>query len=106
MRAILAIPAFRRLFVASVANATAGSVLVLILGIWVKGLTDSNRMAAGVLFVMAVPLVFAPAIGQVVDRFRRGPLVVTVNVTNAAVVSPLLTVDRPADVWIIYSVAV
>ena len=80
--------------------------LWLALGIWAKTLTGSNAAAGMVIFaVMAPPVLMAPVTGMLVDRVRRRPLLVAVNLGTAAAVLLLLLVRDADRVWLIYAVA-
>jgi MFS family permease len=106
MRALLRRPDFRTLFLGVVATMVGESALVLVLAIWVKDLTDSNSLAGLTLFAVGAPVLAAPLLGWVVDRFRRRPFLVAVVVATALVVAPLMLVRDRDDVWIIYVVGV
>ena len=89
-----------------VLSLTGSSALWLALGIWVKSLTGSTAAAGMVIFaVLAPPVLLAPAAGMLVDRVRRRPLLVAVNLVNAAAVALLLLVRGSDQLWLIYAVA-
>ncbi|MET7421182.1 MFS transporter [Dactylosporangium sp. NPDC005555] len=73
-------------------------------GIWVKDMTGSSAAAGMIFFAFAAPLLLAPVAGLLADRFRRRPLLVCTNLVVGAAVLLLLTVDGPADVWLVYVV--
>ncbi|GAA3197625.1 hypothetical protein GCM10010532_016080 [Dactylosporangium siamense] len=73
-------------------------------GIWVKTLTGSDTAAALTFLCFTAPAVLAPLLGLLVDRVRRGPLLVWANLAGAAMLAPLLFVDGREDVWLIYLV--
>jgi Major Facilitator Superfamily len=75
-------------------------------GIWVKTLTGSDTAAALTFLCFSAPAVLAPPLGLLVDRVRRGPLLVGANLAGAAMLVPLLFVDGREDVWLIYVVMV
>lgn len=104
MRTVLRRPDFRLLFLGLVCSMTAESTMVLALAVWVKDLTGSDGMAGATVFAMIAPMVLAPVVGWVVDRFRRRPFLVTANVGTALVLTPLFLVRERDDVWIIYVV--
>nr|MDT0661723.1 MFS transporter [Micromonospora sp. DSM 115978] len=106
MGTILRRPDFLLLFGGLIASRIAESVMLLALAIWVKDLTGSDAMAGATIFAMAAPMLLAPLIGWMVDRFRRRPFFIAVNLTTAACLSPLYAVRGPADVWIVYLVSV
>jgi MFS family permease len=79
--------------------------IFIALGVWMKDLTDSNSAAGLVFFALALPSLFSPLAGLVVDRVsRRKVMVVTYSVEAVAVLSLLFVHDR-SDIWIIYAVA-
>ena len=73
-------------------------------GIWVKSLTGSNGAAGLVFFFFLAPAVAAPLAGLVVDRVRRRPLLVALNLLGALILVPLFAVHDAGDVWIVYVV--
>jgi MFS family permease len=73
-------------------------------GIWVKSLTGSNGAAGLVFFFFLAPAVAAPLAGLVVDRVRRRPLLVALNLLGALILVPLFAVQDAGDVWIVYVV--
>jgi MFS family permease len=80
--------------------------MFIVLGVWAKDLTDSNAAAGLVFFALAVPSMFSPLAGLVVDRVsRRRVMLVTYAVEAAGVLALLLVHDR-GDMWILYAVTV
>ncbi len=96
---------FTRLFAGTTTSMLGDSVMLLVLSMWVKTLTDSNGAAGLTFFWMMVPALFAPLYGMYIDRIKRKPLLVWGNVISALMVLPLLLVQDGGDVWIIYVVA-
>jgi MFS family permease len=85
---------------------TGSSALWLALGIWVKSLTGSTAAAGMVIFaILAPPVLLAPVAGMLVDRVRRRPLLVIVNLANGAAVLLLLLVRGSDQLWLIYLLA-
>jgi MFS family permease len=79
--------------------------IFIALGVWMKDLTDSNSAAGLVFFALALPSLFSPLAGLVVDRLsRRRVMIVTYSVEAVVVLSLLFVHDR-SDAWIIYAVA-
>ena len=79
--------------------------IFIALGVWMKDLTDSNSAAGLVFFALALPSLFSPLAGVVVDRVsRRWVMIVTYSVEAVVVLSLLFVHDR-SDIWIIYAVA-
>jgi Na+/melibiose symporter-like transporter len=96
---------FRLLLAGQTLSMFGDTALFLALGVWVKQLTGSNGAAGAVFLVLAMPYVFAPFGGLLVDRVRRRPLMIGVDLSTAAVVLLLFFVHGRGDVWIIYAVA-
>ncbi|GAA1936687.1 MFS transporter [Kitasatospora viridis] len=59
------------------------SALWLALGVWIKQLTGSNSAAGLAFFVLALGNLTAPLAGLPVDRVRRRPLLIAVNLAAA-----------------------
>jgi MFS family permease len=81
------------------------SAMFLVLGIWAKDLTGSNAAAGLVFFVLALPQMFEPLAGWVVDRLPRRPVLMASHGALAVVMLLLLLVDGREDLWLIYLVA-
>ncbi|MER7518821.1 MFS transporter [Streptomyces sp. NPDC126499] len=78
----------------------------LVSGIWVKSLTGSDALAALTAFALWAPALLGPLLGAVVDRVRRRPLLVAVNLAMAALLPLLLWVDRADRIWLMFAVLV
>jgi MFS family permease len=106
VRSVLRNRNLRILLGADALSLTGSSALWLALGIWVKALTGSNAAAGLVIFaILGPPVLLAPAAGMLVDRVRRRPLLVTVNLVTAAAVLLLLLVGDAGDLWLVYAVS-
>jgi MFS family permease len=105
MRSVLKRPDFRRLFAGLFFSMTAESILLLALAIWVKDLTGSNGLAGAAIFAVVAPIIFAPLLGFLVDRYRRKPFLVVVLLLSVVLLVPLFLVHDRGDIWIIYAVA-
>src|SRR6202012_2654267 len=79
------------------------SALWLAMGIWVKQRTGSNSAAGLVFFAFICGPCLAPLTGLLVDRVRRRPLLITVNLATGALVCLLLLSGGPR-LWLIYPV--
>ena len=79
--------------------------LIIVLAVWAKALTNSNTAAGLVFFALALPSIFSPLAGVVVDRVRRRRLLVVVYSIESVVVLSLLFVHDRSDVWILYAMA-
>jgi MFS family permease len=94
-----------RIYLAGQSRSVIGdSALWLAMGIWVKILTGSNSAAGLTFFAFICGCLLAPVSGVVVDRVRRRPLLVGVNLGTAAAVCALLLVHGRGQVWVIYVV--
>ncbi|MET8770583.1 MFS transporter, partial [Streptomyces sp. NPDC004658] len=82
------------------------SSLWLASGVWVKELTGSDGLAALCLLAMWAPTLAGPALGTLADRFRRKPLLITVNLGLAALLPALFAVDSPGRLWLLFAVLV
>jgi MFS family permease len=80
--------------------------MFIVLGVWTKDLTGSNSAAGLVFFALALPSLFSPLAGLVVDRLPRRPLLMWTYAAEAVVVLSLLFVHDRGAVWIIYAVTV
>ncbi|MEV5172768.1 MFS transporter [Streptomyces flaveolus] len=89
-----------------VVSAFGTSSLWLASGVWVKELTGSDGLAALCLLAMWAPTLAGPALGTLADRFRRKPLLITVNLGLAALLPGLFAVDSPGRLWLLFAVLV
>lgn len=103
-RALLARSDARRYLAGQTLSLLGNSSLWMAAAIWVKTLTGSNGAAGLTFFFFLVPAIAAPLAGLVVDRVRRRPLLIWLNLAGAVVLVPLLAVRDAGDVWIVYVV--
>ncbi|MEW2288916.1 MFS transporter [Streptomyces sp. NPDC047841] len=89
-----------------VVSAFGTSSLWLASGVWVKELTGSDGLAALCLLAMWAPALAGPALGTLADRFRRRPLLITVNLGLAALLPVLFAVGSPGRLWLLFAVLV
>lgn len=95
------------LFLAAVVVSGFGSsAMTLAAGIWVKSLTGSDSLAALALFAVWLPVLCGPLLGALADRLPRKPLLVVTNLTMAALLTTLTTVDSAGRVWLLFAVLV
>jgi MFS family permease len=106
MRDVLRLRGTRVLLIGETTSTLGDWALLLALAIWVKTLTNSNSLAGLVLLAMTAPSLAAPLYGWIVDRFRRKPFLIAVNLLSALAIASLLLVNGRRDVWIIYVVCV
>jgi MFS family permease len=104
MRRLLAIPEARLYLVGQTLSLVGDTSLWLAVGIWAKSLTGSSGAAGLVFFAFTLPQLVGPLAGVLVDRVRRRPLLLAVNLLTAVGVLPLLLVRDAGDVWILYAV--
>ncbi|MFD0331096.1 MFS transporter [Streptacidiphilus monticola] len=104
MKALLGQRDIRLLVLARFVDMLGDNVMWIALGIWIKELTGSDSAAGMSFFVFVLGSLFAPFGGVVVDRVRRGPLIVVLNLVAVLVVLPLLLVHGRGEVWLIYAV--
>ena len=96
-----------RVFVAGWTASVFGDwAMFIVLGVWTKDLTWSNSAAGLVFFALALPSLFSPLAGLVVDRLPRRPLLIWTYAVEAVVVLSLLFVHDRGDMWLIYAVTV
>lgn len=96
----------RRYLLALAASLVGNSAMSLVAGIWVKSLTGSDSAAGLVAVGIYAPSLAAPVVGAWVDRVRRRPLLVAVNLASAVALLPLLLVRTADQAWIIFAVMV
>jgi predicted MFS family arabinose efflux permease len=104
MRRLLAQRQARAYLAVQLLSVFGDTSLWLATGIWVKTFTGSASAAGMVFFFYTLPAVFAPLAGLVVDRVRRRPLMVGVNLVSAANVLLLLLVRGQHQLWLVYAV--
>jgi MFS family permease len=104
MRALVRDRNMRLLLTGEALSLFGDRAMYLVLGIWVKTLTGSNAQAGLVFFVLALPSLVGPALGLVVDRVRKRPLMIATDLSIGIVLLSLLFVHGRGDVWIIYAV--
>ena len=105
MRTVFRLRDFRLLFAGLAASMIGDALMLLVFAIWVNRLTGSNSAAGLVILFVVVPYAVGPLGGWLIDRFRRRPFLVVVNLASALMLLPLFAVHNASDVWIIYLVA-
>ena len=105
MRRAFSQQGFPRLFTAISTSMFGDSLMLIVLGMWVKSLTGSNAAAGMTFFWLAIPSLMAPLAGLYIDRVRRKPLLVWSNLASGLLVLPLIFVRDASQVWVIYVVA-
>lgn len=79
-------------------------MMIIVLGIWMKVLTQSNGAAGLVFFVFAAASLAAPVGGLLVDRLPKRPIMIATHLVLAAVMLTLLLVHGRSDAWLLYVV--
>ena len=97
---------FPLLFAGLFTSMLGDSLMLIVLAIWVKGLTGSSGAAGLTFFFMALPSLAAPVAGMFVDRAKRRTVLIWGNLASALAMAPLLFVHDSGQVWVIYVVAV
>jgi len=105
MRVLLRDRDFRLLLAGQTLSALGDYAMFLVLGIWAKELTGSNAAAGLTILPFALPALFGPALGVLVDRFPRRLVMIVTDVVAAVVVTSLIAVDGVEDMWILYTVS-
>ena len=104
LRRLFGSPGFPLLFIGMTLSMFGDRALFIAMGIWVKDLTGSNGAAGAIFFVLTLPSVVAPVGGYVVDRMRRRPFLITVNLGTAVAVATLVLVAGRGQLWLLYAV--
>jgi MFS family permease len=78
--------------------------MFFVLAIWAKDLTHSNSAAGLIFFALALPGLFSPFAGLVVDRLPRKRVMMWTYAIEAVVLLSLLFVHDRGDIWILYAV--
>jgi MFS family permease len=105
MRAVFRLRDFRLLFAGLAASMVGDALMVLVFAIWAKRLTGSSSAAGSVMLFVVLPYAVSPLGGWLIDRFRRRPFLIVVNLASALTLLPLFAVRDASDLWIIYLVA-
>lgn len=93
-----------RFLVFQVISLFGDNALWVVLAVWVNELTGSAGLAGLIGFAIGVPMLFAPWMGLLVDRFHRKSILAGAQIAGAAAILLLLVVDR-GTVWLIFVVA-
>ena len=103
VRAVLAIPDFRRLWLGQAISQIGDGLTSLALLIMINRLSGSTTALATMMIVIAVPqLVFGLISGVFVDRWDRKKIMIVSDLLRGALVLGFVLVRRPEDFWIFY----
>lgn len=98
-------PDFRRLWLAGLISETGDWLLLVSLPILVYQYTGSTfGTAAAFLIELVPPIVLAPLGGRIADRTDRRRTLLILSLAQAAALAPLLLVDGPGGLHILYGV--
>jgi len=105
MLAVLRHRDFTLLWAANVVSMAGDWALLIALPVYVYTLTRS-ALATGASFAvyMAPRILLGPLAGVLADRWDRKRTMVAADLAQAAILLPLLAVDAPGRVWIVYLV--
>ena len=106
MRGVLAVRDARVFLLGWTLSQFGDWAMIIVLGVWAKSLTGSNADAGLVFFALALPSLFAPMSGVIVDRLRRRPLLIAAYSIEAVGVLALLFVHSRKELWLLYAFAV
>jgi MFS family permease len=103
----LAVPAFRRLWIAGIVSDAGDWLMFIALPLVVLQLTGSAlETSLAFLLELAPPVLLAPFIGRLVDRFPRRTVMAAAMVGQAMCLLPLLLVHDRSDLSLLYAVIV
>jgi MFS family permease len=98
-------PGFRRLWASGAVSETGDWLLLIALPVYVLQLTGSALTTSTVfLLELAGALAASPLAGLLADRWDRRRLLIGASLAQAALLLPLLAVDGPGTLWIVYLV--
>jgi MFS family permease len=98
-------PAFRRLWTSGAVSETGDWLLLIALPVYVLQLTGSALTTSTVfLLELAGALLASPLAGVLADRWDRRRLLIWASLAQAALLLPLLAVDGPGRLWVVYLV--
>jgi Na+/melibiose symporter-like transporter len=103
----MAVPAFRRLWVAGLISDAGDWLMFIALPLVVLQLTGS-AVGTSVAFLLELmpPVLLAPVVARVVDRLPLRRVMLVAMVAQAAALPALLAVHNPSDLHIVYGVII
>jgi len=103
IRAVLAIPDFRLLWLGQTISQIGDGLTSLALLIVINKLSGSTAALATMMIAIALPqLVFGLISGVFVDRWDRKKIMIVSDLIRSALVLGFVLVRRPEDIWIFY----
>ncbi|HEX6417221.1 MAG TPA: MFS transporter [Acidimicrobiales bacterium] len=88
----------------AIVSSAGTSAMMLAAGIWVHELTGSSSLAAAVGVALWAPTAAGVAVGPIVDRVRRRPLLIAGNLGLGVLLLLLLLVPGVAGWWLVFAV--
>jgi len=104
LRVLFGNRSFQLLMFGQTLSALGDRALIIAFGIWAKELTGSNAAAGGAFFFVALPYLFAPFAGVIIDRFSRRRVFISASLAMAAVLFLCLLVNSAAQTWLLYAI--
>jgi MFS family permease len=103
----MAVPAFRRLWIAGIVSDAGDWLMFIALPLVVLQLTGS-AFGTSIAFLLELvpPVLLAPLVGRLVDRLPGRAVMVTAMLAQAAALLPLLAVHDHSDLPVVYGVIV
>jgi Na+/melibiose symporter-like transporter len=101
-RALMRNRSFQLLFFGQSLSTLGDRALIITFGVWVRELTGSNAAAGVSFFFVALPYLFAPFVGVIIDRLPRRLVFVVANLVMAAILLLTLLVHNAGQVWLLY----
>lgn len=106
MRRLLADRDARLYLVGLFVSVFGDTALYLALAIWIRIQTGSTTAAGGVFVAFGLGFLVSPITGVWVDRVRRRPLLVWLNLATAVAVLAILVGDGRNLLWVVYLIMV
>jgi MFS family permease len=101
-RALMRNRSFRLLFFGQSLSTLGDRALIIAFGVWVRELTGSNAAAGVSFFFVALPYLFAPFAGVIIDRLPRRLVFIVANLAMAVILLLTLLVHNASQVWLLY----
>jgi MFS family permease len=93
---------FRRLYTGQALSVFGDTALQIVIAIWIKDLTGSNGAATLAFLGLAIPALFSPLLGTIVDRFPRRRVLIANDLATGLGALSLLAVHDRDQVWLLY----
>jgi MFS family permease len=95
---------FRLLVTGQTLSSLGDRALIIAFGIWAKELTGSDAAAGGAFFFVALPYLFGPFVGILIDRLPRKRVFIAANLAMAVILVGCLLVTGAGQLWLLYAV--